>query len=132
MEVQEILLTSKRYIRQSMILSVILYLAGYGVGVLFNIGAILAMPLLVSALYTMCIALIIGMLWQYVSLRQPNMLTTFYNATSGFRMLLALFALTIIYVIVGRDNMMPWAMTFMGFYFVTLAHHSIFFARLKK
>jgi hypothetical protein len=46
--------------------------------------------------------------------------------------LLALLVMFIYYLVYGRDSMLFFFMVFMVFYFASLAHHSIFFAKVSN
>lgn len=124
--------TARTYLRECIALTVVLYIIGYAVSWVFDIVNELNMPLIVSALFTLVCSATIGLLWQWVATSHKDMLTTFYTATSGFRMLLALVVLTVVYLIVGREAMLPFVMTFVIFYFISIGHHSIYFARKNK
>lgn len=73
-----------------------------------------------------------ALIWRKVALGSKESLPTFYTAVSGFRMLLALATLFAVYMAVGRDAMMPYCIAFMAYYFIQLAHHSIFFSRASN
>ena len=47
-------------------------------------------------------------------------------------MLSALIVLAVVYAVVGRDMMLPYVVAFIVFYFVMIAHHSLYFARITN
>ena len=59
-------------------------------------------------------------------------ITTLYSVVSGFRMLMALFTLFIVYLVVGRSAMLPYVVVFMVFYLVMVAFHSVYFSRITN
>lgn len=84
------------------------------------------------ACFTLVAFVTIGLVWRRVAKQSPESLPTFFTAVSGFRMLLALAVMFVYYLVAGRDKMLPFFLVFMVFYLVSLAHHSIFFARVSN
>ena len=89
-------------------------------------------PVAVSAVFSIVVELADALVWRKVAKKSPDSLTTFYTAVSGFRMLLALATMFVCYIIVGRDAVAPYIVVMLVYYFVLLAHHSIFFSRLSN
>lgn len=89
-------------------------------------------PLVISVLFVALTSLLFAWLWRVIAKNSPESLTTFYNASSGLRMLLALAVLTAYYLIEGQEMMMPMALTFMTMYFLQLIVHSFFFTKYLK
>lgn len=89
-------------------------------------------PLAVGAGFTLATDIADALIWRKVAKGSSDCLPTFYTAVSGFRMLLALATLFAVYMTVGRDAMMPYCIAFMAYYFIQLAHHSIFFSRASN
>ena len=89
-------------------------------------------PLAVGAGFSLVVEVADAKVWQRVAKKSPEGLTTFYTAVSGFRMLLALATMFVCYIIVGRDAVAPYIVVMLVYYFVLLAHHSIFFSRLSN
>lgn len=89
-------------------------------------------PTAVAYTFYLATAAAFCIVWQRVASRNPEMLTTVYMATSGFRMIIALFTLLGVYIATGRDKMLPYAIVFMIYYLVAVGHHSIFFARVTN
>lgn len=129
---QDIRLTSRRYAHQVIALANALMLIGIGVHYLADLGINLVAPLVIAYVFYLGSAFIFAIIWRKVASSNPDMLTTVYMATSGFRMLAALATLTCVYVAVGREQMVPYAIVFMLFYLVAVGHHSAFFARFNN
>lgn len=99
----------------------------YGAGY-FRLG----LPAFYSSMFFLVLSLAIGYLWRWVATSHKEMLTSFFMAVSGFRMLLSLVVLGIVYAIVGRANMLPHVLVFFVFYVISTGFHSFFFARLNN
>ena len=89
-------------------------------------------PVAVSAVFSIVVEVADAKVWRRVAKKSPDSLTTFYTAVSGFRMLLALATMFVCYIIVGHDAVAPYIVVMLVYYFVLLAHHSIFFSRLSN
>ena len=72
-----------------------------------------------------------AVIWRRVAEKNPEGLTGFYTAVSGFRMLLALGTMLVYYIIMGSETMMTFFLVFVAFYFVLLVHHAIYFAKVS-
>lgn len=120
-----------RYIVWSMIYIFILTI---GCFILEKLGLFsgLMYPVAVSAVFSIVVESADALVWRKVAKKSPDSLTTFYTAVSGFRMLLALATMFVCYIIVGRDAVAPYIVVMLVYYFVLLAHHSIFFSRLSN
>ncbi len=121
----------KRYLRQSVWLTAGLTLVGLLVMTVFRKDSLLA-PIVVSAVFSVVIETADSVVWRKVANRNPEGLTSFYTAVSGFRMLLALATMLIYYIVVGSDGMLEFFLVFMSFYVVMLIHHATFFARISN
>ena len=119
------------YLRQELCLAVGLFLITLLVMQVWFVDGLL-IPAIVSVLFTLVVSAAIGLIWRRVAKRSPESLPTFFTAVSGFRMLLALAAMFVYYLVFGRSAMLLFFVVFMVFYFVSLAHHSIFFARVSN
>ena len=121
----------RSYIAWSILLTVVLVMLGILAG---KCGVMtgLAAPMTVGAVFSIVVEVADALVWRRVARKSPDSLTTFYSAVSGFRMLLALVTMLVCYVVVGRDAVMPYIVVMLVFYFVMLAHHSIFFSRLAN
>ena len=119
------------YLRQELCLAVGLFLITLLVMQVWFVDGLL-IPAIVSVLFTLVVSAAIGLIWRRVAKRSPESLPTFFTAVSGFRMLLALAAMFVYDLVFGRSAMLLFFVVFMVFYFVSLAHHSIFFARVSN
>ena len=119
------------YLRQELCLAVGLFLISLLVMQVWYIDGLL-IPAIVSVLFTLVVSGAIGLIWRRVAKRSPESLPTFFTAVSGFRMLLALAAMFVYYLVFGRSAMLLFFVVFMVFYFVSIIHHSIFFARVSN
>lgn len=124
--------TAQRYCLQVLLVANVLMLIALGVHYFAGLSVSLIAPTAVAYGFYLATACAFCFIWQRVALGNPEMLTTVYMATSGFRMLLALATLTTVYFVVGREQMMPYALVFMIFYLIAVGHHSFFFARFNN
>lgn len=120
-----------KYIVWSMVYIVILTVGCFIIEKL-GLFAGLMYPVAVSAGFAIVVESADALVWRKVARKSPDSLTTFYTAVSGFRMLLALATMLVCYIIVGRDAVAPYIVVMLVYYFVLLAHHSIFFSRLSN
>ena len=126
---QDVRKLSKGYLKQGLFLTVGLSLITLLVMQVWYLDLII--PVLISAVFTLAVYLVIGLVWRQVALSTPENLPTFLTAVSGFRLLLAL-AVMFVYYAIDKDSMLRFFLVFMAFYVVALAHHSIFFARVSN
>ena len=119
------------YLRQELYLSVGLFLIALLVMRVWFVDGLLT-PTIIATVFTLVVSAVIGLVWRRVAKRSPESLPTFFTAVSGFRMLLALAVMFVYYLVFGRSAMLLFFVVFMVFYFVSLAHHSIFFARVSN
>lgn len=131
MDIRNIDKLSKQFIKQELYITVGLTLIGLLIMRIWFLDKLL-IPLVVSALYTLVVSTACGLIWRRVATHCPDSLPTYYTASSGFRMLLALAVMLVYYLIAGRSSMLVFILVFMTFYLVSLAHHSIFFARVSN
>jgi len=122
---------SVSYLRQELYLSVGLFLIALLVMRVWFVDGLLT-PTIIATVFTLVVSAVIGLVWRRVARRSPESLPTFFTAVSGFRMLLALAVMFVYYLVFGRSAMLLFFVVFMVFYFVSLAHHSIFFARVSN
>ena len=119
------------YLRQELYLSIGLFLIALLVMRVWFIDGLLT-PTIIATVFTLDVSAAIGMIWRRVAKSSPESLPTFFTAVSGFRLLLALAVMFIYYLVFGRSAMLLFFVVFIVFYFVSLAHHSIFFARVSN
>ena len=106
---------SINYMRQGLYISAALFLLTLLVMQVWFLD--LLTPAIVSVAFTLVVCGTIGIVWHYVAKNSPDSLPTFFTAVSGFRLLLA---------------MLRFFIVFMVFYVASLAHHTIFFARVSN
>ena len=119
------------YLRQELYLAIGLFLIALLVMRVWFVDGLLT-PTIIATVFTLVVSAVIGLVWRRVAKRSPESLPTFFTAVSGFRMLLALAVMFVYYLVFGRSAMLLFFVVFMVFYFVSLAHHSIFFARVSN
>ena len=122
---------SKQYARQELLLTAFLFLITLLVMRVWYLNELLV-PAIVSAAFTLVVSTALAAIWCRVATRSPQQLPTFFTAVSGFRMLLSLATMFVYYLVCGRDAMLMFFLVFMAFYIASLAHHSIFFARVSN
>ena len=89
-------------------------------------------PIWVSTGFSLIFLLGFAVLWKWVVRKHKDSVTTLYSVVSGFRMLMALFTLFVVFLVVGRAAMLPYVLVFMIFYLVMVAYHSIYFSRITN
>lgn len=119
------------YIRQELYIAVALFLICLMVMQVWFLDSILT-PAIVSVIFTLVLAVAVGLVWRRVAIGSPESLPTFFTAVSGFRLLIALAVMFVYYLVAGRSAMLVFFLVFMVFYVVSLAHHTIFFARVSN
>lgn len=119
------------YIRQELYIAVALFLICLMVMQVWFLDSILT-PAIVSVIFTLVLAVAVGLVWRRVAIGSPESLPTFFTAVSGFRLLIALAVMFVYYLVAGRSAMLVFFLVFLVFYVVSLAHHTIFFARVSN
>jgi len=122
---------SKRYARQSILLTTGLALLGLLVANVYQTDGII-IPLVVSSLFVLITELASAFLWRWVAVKHSDMLPSFFTGVSGFRFLLALAVMFVWYLATNRQAISTFFVVFLIFYFVSLIHHSIFFSRVSN
>ena len=121
---------SINYIRQGLYISAALFLLTLLVMQVWFLD--LLTPAIVSVSFTLLVCITIGVVWNYVAKNSPDSLPTFFTAVSGFRLLLALAVMFVYYLLDNNDTMLRFFIVFMVFYVASLAHHTVFFARVSN
>ena len=121
----------KRFIKQEISLVVATCLVALLVMRVWYVDTMLT-PIIVSVVYSLTVGVAVGLLWMRVAKRNAESLPTFFTALSGGRLLLALTAMFVYYLVCGRDAMLVFFLVFMAFYLVTLVHQSVFFAKVSS
>ena len=122
---------SKRYARQSILLTTGLALLGLLVANVYQTSGII-IPLVVSSLFVLVTEVSSAFLWRWVAVKHSDMLPSFFTGVSGFRFLLALVVMFVWYLATNRQAIITFFVVFLIFYFVSLIHHSIFFSRVSN
>jgi F0F1-type ATP synthase assembly protein I len=122
---------SKRYARQSILLTAGLALLGLLVANVYQKDGII-IPLVISSLFVLVTELASAFLWRWVAVKHSDMLPSFFTGVSGFRFLLALVVMFVWYLATNRQAIITFFVVFLIFYFVSLIHHSIFFSRVSN
>ena len=122
---------SKRYARQSILLTTALALLGLLVANVYQPSGII-IPLVVSSLFVLITELASAFLWRWVAVKHSDMLPSFFTGVSGFRFLLALAVMFVWYLATNRQSIITFFVVFLIFYLVSLIHHSIFFSRVSN
>lgn len=122
----------KQYRRQSNMITSSLFIIAMVVNTLTELHSEILHPAMVGAIFNIIIASAISVIWMKVASSNESMLTTFYMATNGFRMLLALAIMTGCYFVVGRESMTCYVLVFMVFYLFAVGHHAWYFSRITK
>ena len=120
---------SLSYMRQGLFFSAALFLLTLLVMQVWFLD--LLMPAIISVAFTLLMCFTIGLVWRYIAKNSPDSLPTFFTAVSGFRLLLAL-AVMFVYYLLNKETMLNFFLVFMVFYVASLAHHTIFFARVSN
>ena len=119
------------FVRQGLCLVAALFLIGLMVMRVRYMYELL-MPLVVGTVFAVVVYAAYGLVWRRVAKRSPDQLPTFFTAASGFRLLLALAVMFVYYLAAPDGSMLTFFLVFAVFYFATLAHQSVFFARLSS
>ena len=120
---------SINYMRQGLFFSAALFLLTLLVMQVWFLD--LLTPAIVSVAFALMMCFTIGLVWRYLARNSPDSLPTFFTAVSGFRLLLAL-AVMFVYYLLNKETMLSFFLVFMVFYVTSLAHHTIFFARVSN
>ena len=122
---------ARRYAGIGLMLIIVLWLMSILVATLRPEWQLMS-PIWVSTGFSLIFLLGFAVLWKWVVRKHKDSVTTLYSVVSGFRMLMALFTLFIVFLVVGRAAMLPYVLIFMIFYLVMVAYHSIYFSRITN
>ena len=122
---------ARRYAGIGLMLIIVLWLMSILVATLRPEWQLMS-PIWVSTVFSLIFLLGFAVLWKWVVRKHKDSVTTLYSVVSGFRMLMALFTLFIVFLVVGRAAMLPYVLIFMIFYLVMVAYHSIYFSRITN
>ena len=118
---------AKRYAGIGLLLIIGLWLAGILMATIRPEWRLMP-PIWISTAFCMFFLVAFAFLWRWIMKSHQDSITTLYSVVSGFRMLMALFTLFIVYLVVGRSAMLPYVVVFMVFYLVMVAFHSVYFS----
>ncbi len=122
---------ARRYAGIGLMLIIVLWLMSILIATLRPEWQLMS-PIWVSTGFSLIFLLGFAVLWRWVVRKHKDSVTTLYSVVSGFRMLMALFTLFIVFLVVGRAAMLPYVLVFMIFYLVMVAYHSIYFSRITN
>ena len=122
---------ARRYAGIGLMLIIVLWLMSILVATLRPEWQLMS-PIWVSTGFSLIFLLGFAVLWKWVVRKHKDSVTTLYSVVSGFRMLMALFTLFVVFLVVGRAAMLPYVLVFMIFYLVMVAYHSIYFSRITN
>lgn len=122
---------ARRYAGVGLMLIIVLWLMSILVATLRPEWQLMS-PIWVSTGFSLIFLLGFAVLWRWVVRKHKDSVTTLYSVVSGFRMLMALFTLFVVFLVVGRAAMLPYVLVFMIFYLVMVAYHSIYFSRITN
>lgn len=122
---------ARRYAGVGLMLIIVLWLMSILVATLRPEWQLMS-PIWVSTGFSLIFLLGFAVLWRWIVRKHKDSVTTLYSVVSGFRMLMALFTLFIVFLVVGRAAMLPYVLVFMIFYLVMVAYHSIYFSRITN
>lgn len=122
---------ARRYAGIGLMLIIVLWLISILIATLRPEWQLMS-PIWVSTGFSLIFLLGFAVLWRWVVRKHKDSVTTLYSVVSGFRMLMALFTLFIVFLVVGRAAMLPYVLVFMIFYLVMVAYHSIYFSRITN
>ena len=123
--------TAKRYVGLGLLVIIGLWLASILVATFRPEWQLMA-PIWISTGFCVVFLVAFAILWKWVVKNHRDSITTLYSVVSGFRMLMALFTLFIVFLVVGRSAMLPYVVVFMVFYLVTVAFHTVYFSRITN
>ena len=122
---------ARRYAGIGLMLIIVLWLISILIATLRPEWQLMS-PIWVSTGFSLIFLLGFAVLWRWVVRKHKDSVTTLYSVVSGFRMLMALFTLFVVFLVVGRAAMLPYVLVFMIFYLVMVAYHSIYFSRITN
>ena len=122
----------KKYYKNNLWIIAGLYLIGLLVVQLTQQTAYINL-LTISAVYSLVTSSIYGGAWKVIASQSPTVMSNFYLAGSGFRMLLA-FLTVVVYAMVVKERAMVigFVVIFMIFYLVLLAFDTVYFYKVEK
>jgi hypothetical protein len=122
---------TKKYIVQCIILVFVLNLLGHLVMRFWAFDIVV--PMAVSMIFVLVVEIASVLIWRWVALKHRDMLPSFFTGVSGFRFLLALAVMFVVwYVVEDAKTMKTFFIVFLIYYMTSMIHHSIFFSRMSN
>lgn len=122
---------TKKYIVQCIILVFVLNLLGHLVMRFWAFDIVV--PMAVSMIFVLVVEIASVLIWRWVALKHKDMLPSFFTGVSGFRFLLALAVMFVVwYVVEDAKTMKTFFIVFLIYYMTSMIHHSIFFSRMSN
>ena len=118
---------SRKYFQQQLLVVVALTLVSLLIVRVWNMYDLIT-PIIVSSVFSLCLATAIATGWKCVAKANPDNLPAFFIAVSGIRFFLALATMFIYYLVNGHGAMLKFFIIFMGFFLIALAHHTFYFS----
>lgn len=122
---------TKKYIVQCIILVFVLNLLGH---LAMRFWAFdIVVPMAVSMIFVLVVEIASVLIWRWVALKHRDMLPSFFTGVSGFRFLLALAVMFVVwYVVEDAKTMKTFFIVFLIYYMTSMIHHSIFFSKMSN
>lgn len=122
---------TKKYIVQCIILVFVLNLLGHLVMRFWAFDIVV--PMAVSMIFVLVLEIASVLIWRWVALKHKDMLPSFFTGVSGFRFLLALAVMFVVwYVVEDAKTMKTFFIVFLIYYMTSMIHHSIFFSKMSN
>ena len=122
---------TKKYIVQCIILVFVLNLLGHLVMRFWAFDIVV--PMAVIMIFVLVVEIASVLIWRWVALKHRDMLPSFFTGVSGFRFLLALAVMFVVwYVVEDAKTMKTFFIVFLIYYMTSMIHHSIFFSRMSN
>lgn len=122
---------TKKFIVQCIILVFVLNLLGHLVMRFWAFDIVV--PMAVSMIFVLVVEIASVLIWRWVALKHKDMLPSFFTGVSGFRFLLALAVMFVVwYVVEDAKTMKTFFIVFLIYYMTSMIHHSIFFSRMSN
>ena len=122
---------TKKYIVQCIILVFVLNLLGHLAMRFWAFDIIV--PMAVSMIFVLVVESASVLIWRWVALKHKDMLPSFFTGVSGFRFLLALAVMFVVwYVVEDAKTMKTFFIVFLIYYMTSMIHHSIFFSKMSN
>lgn len=122
---------TKKYIVQCIILVFVLNLLGHLVMRFWAFDIVV--PMAVSMIFVLVVEIASVLIWRWVALKHRDMLPSFFTGVSGFRFLLALAVMFVVwYVVEDAKTMKTFFIVFLIYYMTSMIHHSIFFSKMSN